>query len=508
MNSLLRRFAPVSPRRNDRVAGGTAMRVEQPIASDRGWLRPAGYRMCRAALWGVFTIAGVSSAGQRLVAQQAVPPVSPNVVNTPVPPPVILPGPPPAGTPSRPLSADEAARIALRLQPNIAVARAGITVAQGITQQARSGLNPQVNVGLSYNTVQTLSGTGTSVPTTNGGSSNTSSGLTGAVSVQQLIYDFNHTRDLVREEQALEQAATQNLSVVQQVTVFQVKQAFYQYVQFRQFVAINEENVHNRQDQLALANARFKSGLGLAADVATAQTAVAVAVESLILTRNNAETARVNLALLMGIDPRTPIQPAVSDEPPVTSDDVNSFVRKALVQRPEILQAQATIRAGEYAVRSAKTTNAPVVVGTLGIGTRGDQFFPQNDTATAGVALQFPLYDGGLTAGRVKAARGNLEGAQAQLRSVELTVTSDVSQAYLDLRSAEQRVSAAGGEVANAQEGIRIATGRYRAGLGLFLDILNAQQFLYTAETDQATALYTVQQARAMVARAMGAPIP
>jgi outer membrane protein len=428
------------------------------------------------------------------------------VVNTPAPPPVTLPDPPvQPGIPSGPLSADEAAGIALRNQPAIAAARGVITSAQGVTQQTRSGLLPYVAVGVGYTKVKNLSGNGTSSSSSSG--SGSSSGFTGTVSLSQLIYDFDHTRNLVREDLALEQAATQNLSVTQQESVFQVKQAFYQYVQYQQLVTVNEENVSNRQAQLAQANARLKAGLGLASDVVTAQTVVSEAIQSQTVARNNAETARVNLALLMGIDPRTPIQPAVSDEPSVTSQDVNSFVQTALRRRPEILQAQAVIQADKFAVSAAKTFNAPIITGSLGTGSRGDQLFPQNNTLTVGVGLQFPLYDGGQTAGRVKQTRGSLETAQAQLSSAKLAVTSDVSQAYLNLRSAEQRVREAGGEVANAREGIRIATGRYRAGVGLFVDILNAQQFLYTAQTDQASALYAVQQARAALARATGAPV-
>ena len=80
-------------------------------------------------------------------------------------------------------------------------------------------------------------------------------------------------------------------------------------------------------------------------------------------------------------------------------------------------------------------------------------------------------------------------------------------QAYLDARTAEQRVVAAGSEVVNAREGVRIATGRYQAGLGLFQDILTAQQALYTALTDQVTAQEALEAARVAFDRAIGSPV-
>jgi len=82
--------------------------------------------------------------------------------------------------PDRPLTADEVARIALRLQPNILIARANILAAQGRTQQVRSGLLPTVSLSGSYTNVQSLSGTsGTGVVNGGGGGTGVGTGSTG-----------------------------------------------------------------------------------------------------------------------------------------------------------------------------------------------------------------------------------------------------------------------------------------------------------------------------------------
>jgi outer membrane protein TolC len=80
--------------------------------------------------------------------------------------------------------------------------------------------------------------------------------------------------------------------------VLQVKQAFYTYAQNVRLAGVNEANVRNQQDHLALAQARLRSGLGLPSDVMRAQTAVADAILNLSVARNNASTSRVNRALL------------------------------------------------------------------------------------------------------------------------------------------------------------------------------------------------------------------
>src|SRR5215468_9385105 len=177
---------------------------------------------------------------------QQTPPIAPKLQQTPLPPAVVLPGPEqmPADVPNRPLTADEAARIALRNQPNIVSARAGITTAQGRSDQAKSGLLPNLAVSAGYNAVDTFhsqsSGGGSGGVVQTGGSNVTLTGFFGAAAIHQLLYDFNHTRDLVRQASAEQEAASRNLTRVQADTVQQVKQAFYTFVQNERLVAVNE----------------------------------------------------------------------------------------------------------------------------------------------------------------------------------------------------------------------------------------------------------------------------
>jgi outer membrane protein TolC len=326
--------------------------------------------------------------------------------------------------------------------------------------------------------------------------------------VRQLIFDFNHTRDLVRQASLQERASVDNLARVQSDLVLAVKQAFYLYVQNSQLVAINTDNVANRQSQLALARARLNSGLGLPSDVVTAETALAEAVTNLVNARTNESVARINLALVMGLDPRTPIDAAASTEPPVIGNDLQGLVGTALRQRPDIQQAANLVSAARYGVSAARTGNAPSISGNLFAQSRGQNIPPGSESVGIGLSVQWDPFDGGLTAGRVKEARANVDIAQAQLAGTQLTVVSDVSQAYINVRNAEQRVVTTDAEVANALEGVRIAVGRFSRGIGLFLDIINAQAALVTARSNRASAQFGVDQARAALSRAVGAPLP
>ena len=222
------------------------------------------------------------------------PPIMPQITETPLPPPVSLPGPEaiPADVPNTPLSAAEAALIALQYQSSITIAKMGVSAAQGRLQQAKAGLSPTLGISGGY-TDQPIFPTG----------SRGVNGFSANASLKQLLFDYQHTRDAVRQATAQQQAAQANLTRAQSDLVFQVKQAFYTYRQAILLIDVGENNLRNSQAHVAIAQARVKAGIGLPIDVVRAETAVAEAILNLNLSRNSASLAGVSLALSDGTRP-------------------------------------------------------------------------------------------------------------------------------------------------------------------------------------------------------------
>lgn len=417
-----------------------------------------------------------------------------------------------------PLTADEAVRIALRYQGNVAVARTQIDAAAGRTQQAGAATMPRLNLNANYqNTFWTDPAltSGAFLQGVGGGAAGGGLGFTGAgfqlsgysanLGLNQLLFDFGYTRSLVRQSLALEEAAEAGFTKAQNDLVFSVKEAFYLAIQQERLVGVNESNVKNRQAQLAQAQSRFEAGLGLPADVVRAQTAVSTALFDLSQAQTNSGLARLNLNNLMGIDPRTPLQLKEDAEQGPPSDKPEELFNEALLHRPELAQARAQLMAARYGLDAAHVTSAPKLTAGLVYGLRGDPFF---QSLTLQVGLSFDIYDGGLQAGRVKEAEANRESAQATLDVQAQTVLTEVGRAYLNLRTARERVRSAEQAEASANETLRLATGRYQVGLGIFLDVLDAQAALLRAQTDRVNAYLQSDVARAALNRAIGVPSP
>lgn len=449
-----------------------------------------------------FTSLIVLAAGSTLTSAQT-PPIQPQTPDVVIPPRVAIPG----NAESRPLTVAEAVALALREQPSIDVAQGNVESARGRTEQVRAGLRPTVTATGSAGRNESIRG-GTSNGSGSTGANNTSGWSTqSGVTVSQLLFDFNRTRDQVRQQAALQNAATQNLSRAKLDVVADVKGRYYDYLQNRRLTTVAEGNVANRQAQLALAQANLNAGIGAPADVVQAKTNLADAVQSLVVARNTEDLSRFALALAIGVDPLTPITVTDGDEPQVDKADPLGLVTVALTRRPEVLQARETLRAAQLGVGVAKRTNAPSLGLALGYNARGQNDPLTNQTATATLTLSWPIENGGLTAGRTEEARGNQRTAEAQLRQTTLTVTTEVSQAYLNLSNAEQRLTLANVQLANAQEGVRLAEGRYRGGVGTFLEITNAQNLLFTAQRAVEQARGDISRARAALRRATAEPV-
>jgi outer membrane protein len=411
-----------------------------------------------------------------------------------------LPPPPTASVVSAPITAEEAARIALVHQPSLGLSVANVQSAQGRAEVQRAGLLPTGTVGTEYDYYFKIHG-----PTGGGNTGSvTNTGWRSTLQISQLAFDFNHTVDAVRQYEALEKSARWALSQAQNDLVLNVKNDFYTFVQDTQLVHVQEANLASNQASLALAKAQELAGIGEPANVVTAQTNVATAALALAQAQQTALNARTTLALQMGIDPRTPIAAAASEEPAPAGNDVNALVDTAIKNRPEIRVYRESLRAAGYEVSWARTTDAPAI-NVLGIGSSGGNSPIGAPVGGLGINLSWNFLDFGRQGGLVKEAQADVLTAKSNLQTYSLSIINDVSQAYVNLRSAEQQLEIANSAVANGQEAVRLAEGRFRAGVGLYVDIVVAQATLVQAQTQQANAQAAIQQSRAALRHAMGA---
>ena len=183
-------------------------------------------------------------------------------------------------------------------------------------------------------------------------------------------------------------------------------------------------------------------------------------------------------------------------------------MQTAYAQRPEILADQVNVRVAQTGITLARAGLQP----TLRVDANG-YYYPTTDfqnprqrTAQISATLTIPLYDGNATHDLVQEARLRQQNAQTTLESQQSDVALDVNQSYLNLVTAANQIDAANTALASAVAARQLAEIRYRGGVGLFLEVTDAQAALVQAENSQVNAVYDYLVARAQFQNAIGAP--
>jgi outer membrane protein TolC len=234
-----------------------------------------------------------------------------------------------------------------------------------------------------------------------------------------------------------------------------------------------------------------------------------------IRARNLVRLSQTTLANALGLEATVPIEiDDILTYEPVTLDS-SQLLAEALGNRPELRQAQARLDAARAQLSGAKARYLPdltvngsagmasddTIVSTNGVNgvTFGDQW------SVAGV-LTWNLFEGFFTQARVKETQALVETARADYETVELQVRLEVEQSYIAVVEAAERYGATEKAVESAKENLRLAQGRYDAGVGTILELTEAQLSLTNAEADTVRAVTDYRVGLAVLDRVVGRP--
>ncbi|MGO8670558.1 MAG: TolC family protein [Capsulimonadaceae bacterium] len=284
------------------------------------------------------------------------------------------------------------------------------------------------------------------------------------------------------------------------------KNLFFNALLAQQQVATQQEQLNYANDNVDMAQSRFRHGFVSRLDVLAAQAAQAAAEQQLIAAQNQQNLAQADLAYLLGTDIYRQLNLVSPALPPLNAaTDVQESTQTALANRPEIAQISKDIDESRRLVKIASSTLLPAV----GLVASGEETNTGSTTqpysyGSIGAMLYFPLDDGGATRSRVRSAKVDVQAQDLALTQLKLAVSLEVQQANLNIRNAQAQVAAAQTAESEAEEGVRIARERYKAGMGTFLDILNSLTQLSSARTNVSVADFLYQTSLAQLVRAMG----
>jgi outer membrane protein TolC len=214
------------------------------------------------------------------------------------------------------------------------------------------------------------------------------------------------------------------------------------------------------------------------------------------------DKARLELAVLLFPDPRTPYSTEPAGSPPLlpTQDEVEKV---AAINNPEIRSALAELRAGDAGVTSAKAAYLPDLGLNFNYGIDAPEFakYGPDDVRNLGYSivatLDIPVWDWFSTQKRVKQSEIRRDAARVSLTAAQTRLIASLAEVYAEAATARDQLDLFDLSARTAAESLRLTKLRYSAGEAAVLEVVDAQNADLSVETAQADAVVRYQVALA-----------
>jgi outer membrane protein len=400
------------------------------------------------------------------------------------------------------LSLESALETARKHAPELRQAAAASEAARARIAIARAPLLPQVTGTASY-----------ARGTANGPSAlqernslDTRDSFAAGLRATQLIYDFGQAWN--NKEAAKQNALAQEQSERAELLaiVYNVRNAFLTAAADKALTDVALATLANQERHKTQIQGFVDVGTRPPIDLAQARTDVANAQLAVLRAQNAYAAAKAELSRTMGTQAGEDYE--VSSELPGAEDDeagsVELLMQRAEKERPEFAALSSQMRAQEAALRSIKGQYGPSLNLVGSLDESGYRLSSMATNLSAGVTLNWPIFQGGVTNGRVDEAEALLNGLRAQLEGLRADLRLALTQAVLSVSAAQAALVVASELVKLAQERLVLAEGRYSTGVGNSIELGDAELALRDAQTQRVSAEYDLALARALLRRSLG----
>lgn len=385
--------------------------------------------------------------------------------------------------------------------------------------QGRSTLLPSVNVTASslYNNNEIQYNQSGLPPTILSGTSRFINN-TAAITLVQPLFRQNNWQTYSQADLQADLAEVQFKNSEQDL-IIRAAQAYFDVLAAQDAVNLAEAQKEAIAAQLAQAKRNFEVGSATITDTLEAQARYDLVDAQLISARSNLEIKERTYQQLTNTLPKS-LLPVGQNFKPVMPQPENSEKWLDQAQQGNLQLASAKIaaeiadrevdknRGGHYPTLDlvaslSKTKITPVGDGTLGNGNNAID----NDQTNSyvGVQLNVPLFQGGATNSRWREAAANRDRANAELESARRNVDLQTRQAYTGVVNGMSQVQALEQALKSSEKLLEASKLGQEVGVRTNLDVLNAQQQLYSTRRDLAQAKYNYLLSRLRLKAAIGA---
>ncbi len=384
---------------------------------------------------------------------------------------------------------------ALAHDPVLASALSSNKAAQEIIEQGKALYRPTVNFSAG------ITGTRSSIEFNNISSNfprvagtATFEGSNYGLEARQPIY---RQQNLVQMDQSYAQVsiADKQYHLSQQNLILRTTQAYFNVLIAQDKIELIKAQKTSILSQLEQAKITFEVGTATITDVNEAQARFDLVVAQEIAAVNEYQIAQHEIEQITGELP-TALATVKSDiQVNSLNQSMQNLLDVALQNNLSIAIQQDTLKLAEQDVAFNKAAHMPTLDAVAnynnayangGLNGFGTEF----SSASIGLQLQIPLYQGGAISSRVRQALLNQQKAKDDVEIARRQTNLETQRAFLNLSSSVAQIKALEQALISSQSQLDSTKLGYEVGVRISVDVLNAQQQLFSAKRDLLQARY------------------
>jgi outer membrane protein len=299
-----------------------------------------------------------------------------------------------------------------------------------------------------------------------------------------------------------------DLAAIKEEYLFGVASAFYDILKAkraREIAAANTGRLKGLRDAVAT---RLSLETTTKTDLFRAEAELSKAKTEEISAGNQLSLAQAVLRRLVDLTRGYDIvEPEAADQGEFAADTLEAMKKEAMAHRAEIKVLALESKIAEQTVRFTKGEYWPTLsVEGQYVNSEQDPGTPYvvEDSLSAGIRLDVPLYDGGLRRANVSQSRSRQHQAELQLKALTRQIEVEVEQAFLLVTDLASTITALEDQLKFAKENYDAVAKLFAHGLADRLDVLDANTLLANSESQISEARYSHQLSLLGLARARG----
>lgn len=305
---------------------------------------------------------------------------------------------------------------------------------------------------------------------------------------------------------ALEASQDQETAAVQDLKLA-VADAFVLVLRASHAVTVADANVASLQGHAMDVQNLFDKGLVPENDLLAVQVSLADAQQKALQTSNGLDIARAayNRQLGRALDADVSLEEVMPQVDPLARvDELDELTATALENRSELSALENQSSALSYQSQAERASTRPVV------GLNASYRYLENDAlddenlASLALGVSWSLYDGGLARHRATALEQQAQSARDLNADLDSGIRLQVRSAWLSLNEARRRLAVTDKALAQADQNLKVARNRYKNGIGINTEVLDAQALRSLSQLNANDARYDAALARLKLARSLG----